>query len=418
MLQTYSKQLSAFVLLVGIAIGFGGGYVLGVRAEINSLPAAVSAATGANEVPPQNIDLTPVWRAWHEIDAKFVPAAVATSSNERTPEEAEQDRVWGMIQGLASSLNDPYTFFLPPAESKAFEEEISGSFEGVGMEIEIRDGVLTIVSPLKGTPAERAGLQSGDRILKINGEETRNLDVSEAVKRIRGPRGTEVTFIIAREGASETQTVIVVRDVINVPIIETEMLEGGVFHIHLLSFSATSPELFRGALREFIESGSTKLILDLRGNPGGYLEASVDMASWFLPSGKIVVTEDYAENRVPIHHRSRGYDVFNEHLNMVILLDKGSASASEILAGALRYWGKGVLIGTTSYGKGSVQELVPITDDTSLKITVARWLNPGGVPIPTTGIVPDIEVKLTPEEIKAKNDKQLKRAVEYLQTGK
>ncbi|MEN9561179.1 MAG: carboxy-terminal-processing protease, carboxyl-terminal processing protease, partial [Candidatus Parcubacteria bacterium] len=172
--------------------------------------------------------------------------------------------------------------------------------------------------------------------------------------------------------------------------------------------------LFRNALREFVESGSTKLILDLRGNPGGYLDAAVAMASWFLPAGKIIVTEDYAGHETNIVHRSLGYDVFTDKLKMVILVDKGSASASEILADALRYWGKAKLVGTNTFGKGSVQELVEITPETSLKLTVARWLGPDGKQIPLEGIVPDVEATTTEEQIKARKDVQMDKAVELL----
>ena len=203
------------------------------------------------------------------------------------------------------------------------------------------------------------------------------------------------------------------RDVINVPIVTTEK-HGDVFVIEVASFTANSPALFRNALREFVESGDTKLILDLRGNPGGYLEAAVDMASWFLPTGQIVVTEDYANHQNNVVHRSRGYDVFNENLRMIILVNRGSASASEILALALKSHGKARLVGTATFGKGSVQELVDITSDTSLKLTVARWLGPNGEAIPHNGIAPDEEVSMTEDDVKAGKNPQLDKALELL----
>ncbi|MCR4280997.1 MAG: S41 family peptidase, partial [Candidatus Kaiserbacteria bacterium] len=206
----------------------------------------------------------------------------------------------------------------------------------------------------------------------------------------------------------------VVRDKIEVPTVTTKSRSDGIFVIQLMSFSSQSPNLFRNALREFVTSGDTKLILDLRGNPGGYLEAAVDMASWFLPSGKIIVTEDYAGHAQNIVHRSRGYDIFNENLKMVVLVDRGSASASEILADALRYYEKAKLVGDTTFGKGSVQELIDITPETALKITVARWLGPNGKQIPNTGIVPDVEVKITEAEVKAEKDPQMDKALELL----
>ena len=386
---------------IGIALGvvfvFGGG------------------AAAQLTIPPQDVDFSPVWKAWRVIDEKFVPAAVATSTQVATSTaEKNQERVWGMIQGLAGSLEDPYTFFLPPKENQIFADDISGAFEGVGMEIAVKNQVLTVVSPLKGSPAERAGIKSGDRILKIDNIETGGMDISTAVSRIRGPKGTQVTFLIMRESFTEPREIKVTREVINVPIVTTEARSDGIFVIELQSFTANSPELFRRALREFVESGSRSLVLDLRGNPGGYLEAAVDMASWFLPTGRVVVTEDYGGNAESVVHRSRGYDVFNENLRMVMLVDRGSASASEILAGALQHYGIAKMVGDRTFGKGSVQELVEITSDTALKITVARWLGPDGEQIPLDGIVPDVEVKNTEEDVKAGKDPQLEKAIELL----
>jgi carboxyl-terminal processing protease len=397
--------------IILVSCGFATGVFVGQR----SAQGVVFAQSRA----PEGVDMSPVWKAWQIIDEKFVPASVATTTRIATStQEINQERVWGMIQGLAGSLNDPYTFFLPPVENEMFNSDMSGSFEGVGMEIAIKDEVLTIVSPLKGSPAERAGLKADDKIFKIDGESTEGLDVGAAVKKIRGPKGTSVKLSIYREGWSEPKDYSVMRDTINVPIIETKQLPNGIFVIEVRSFTATSPHLFRDAIRQFIESGSTKLILDVRGNPGGYLDAAVSMASWFLPSGKVIVSEDYAGHEPTVVHRSLGYDVFNENLKMVILIDKGSASASEILAAALRHYGKAELVGTNTFGKGSVQELVDITAGSALKITVARWLGPDKKQIPHIGIAPDHEVKITEEDVTAKKDPQLDKAVELLTKAK
>ena len=394
------------ILAVGI-LAFAGGTVYG------SYRAAVSGVT-SNDMPA-NIDFSPVWKAWRILDAKFVPAAVSsTTPIATTTAQADQDRVWGMISGLAASLNDPYTFFLPPVENKQFGDDMSGQFEGVGMEIAVKSEMLTVVTPLKGTPAEKAGVKSGDQILKIDGLSTEGLDVDAAIKKIRGPKGTQVTLTMLRQGWAEEREIKVTRDVINVPVITTTAREDGIFIIELSSFTANSTDLFRGALREFVQSGDTKLVLDLRGNPGGYLDASVDMASWFLPSGNVVVTEDYAGHEDNIVHRSSGYDIFNDNLKMVILVDRGSASASEILANALRHYKVAKLVGTGTFGKGVVQELVEITPETSLKITVARWLGPDGTQIPLTGLIPDVMATTSDEAIKADKDPQMEKAVELL----
>ncbi len=395
-------------IIAGIILVIGA-YVAGYSAT-----KPMGAFSGDTSVP-QNVDLSPVWKAWHIIDEKFVPAAVATSTKMATStKDADQQRVWGMIEGLAASLNDPYTYFLPPVENEQFNADMSGAFEGVGMEIAVKDQVLTVVSPLKGTPAEKSGLKAGDALLKIDGVDTKGMDASEAVKKIRGPKGSKVTFTVYREGWTAVKEIKVTRDVINIPTVSTTARPDGIFDIQVLTFTSNSPELFRSALREFVESGDTKLILDLRGNPGGYLEAAVDMASWFLPTGSPVVTEDYAGHDQNIVHRSLGYNVFNKNLKMVILVDKGSASASEILADALRYYGVAKLVGVNTFGKGSVQELVDITPETSLKITVARWLGPDGIQIPREGIAPTVKVEISDDEHKAGKDPQLDKAVSIL----
>lgn len=394
--------LGVLILILGIV----GGY------EYASLRGAGGSIVGIDQ---PKVDFSPVWKAWHIIDEKFVPAAVATSTKVATTTEGiTEERIWGMIQGLAGSLGDPYTYFLPPQEATQFAADMSGLFEGVGMEIAVRDEVLTVVTPLKGTPAERAGIKSEDKILKIDGESTVGMDTDQAIKRIRGPKGTQVTLTIARDGWNEPREIEVTREVINVPIVNTELREDGVFVIEVATFTSNAPDLFRNALREFVESRSDKLILDMRGNPGGYLEAAVSMSSWFLPAGKVIVTEDYAGHSQNIVHRSMGYDIFNENLKLVILVDRGSASASEIFADALRHHGKATLVGVPTFGKGSVQELVEITPETSLKITVARWLGPDGEQIPLTGIVPDFEVKITEADVKAGKDRQLEKALQIV----
>ena len=401
-LSVAGATLGAVLLVCG---GFAGGYVFGTK----------SVGESTAEAEPSGVDFSPVWRAWDVIDQQFVPVAVASSSPLATSTSVQhQEEVYGMIQGLAGSLNDPYTFFLPPSENKDFTSSMSGSFDGVGMEVDVKNGVLTVISPLKGTPAAAAGIKSGDQILKIDGVSTQGLDTTTAVDAIRGPKGTQVTLTIARAGWGSSRDIHVTRDVINVPVVETAARSDGVFYIQLSEFTANSPDLFRGALREFVASGDSRLILDLRGNPGGYLDGAVDVGSWFLPSGDTIVTEDYAGHGNNVVHRSFGYDIFNQNLKMVILVDRGSASAAEILADALHYWGIAKLVGTNTYGKGSVQELVTITSDTALKLTVARWLGPDGTQIPPDGIVPDVQVPLTDADATAGKDPQLDKAIELL----
>ena len=404
--RTIATSVAAVLILISATLGFGGGLV----AAQGQLGSVATAFTG--ETQP-DADMSTVWKAWRIIDERFVPASVPTSTT-TVPRDENQERIYGMIAGLASSLDDPYTYFLPPVEQKQFEDDMSGAFEGVGMEVAVRDQILTVVSPLKESPAEKAGIKAGDRVIKINGEETRGLDITTAVSKIRGPKGSTVKLLLVREGWTEPKEISVVRDVINFPIITTEMRSDGVFVIQLATFTANAPALFKEALQEFNRSGSNKLIVDVRGNPGGYLEAAVDMASWLLPAGKVVVTEDYAGHQDNISHRSRGYGSLKEGTKLVVLVDKGSASASEILALALKSHGVATILGTTTFGKGSVQELVEITKDTSLKITVARWVGPNGEPIPHSGIVPDVEIPVNEDDVKEGIDSQLDKAAEYL----
>lgn len=345
------------------------------------------------------------WKAWQVLDEKYV-----TSSS-----TSVQNKIYGAIEGLTDSYKDPYTVFLPPVESKMFKDDIAGDFSGVGMEIGIKDKQLVVIAPMKDSPAERAGVKAGDAILSINGTSTLSMSTEEAVKLIRGPKGTEVKISFLPDGATKPVERKIVRDIIKIPTIDVVTKPGGITVISLYSFTAQSPELFRNALREFVLSGNTKLILDLRRNPGGYLDAAWDIASWFLPAGKVVVTEDFGGKEQPIVYRSKGYNIFTDRLRMLILVDNGSASASEILAGALKEHGVAKLVGVKTFGKGSVQELVSITSDTSLKVTVATWLTPNGHNLSKDGLEPDYVVPVTEKDSSLKKDPQMEKAVELLQ---
>jgi len=396
-----SKRIIAIVLGLSLLMS---SFLLGLYLGSNNNPEINKAAS---------VDFGPFWKVWNLINEKY--------PNGRT---ADQDKVWGAISGLTSALKDPYTVFFPPQEAKLFKDEIAGSFGGAGMEVGVKDKVLTVISPLKGSPAAKAGIKSGDKILKIDDTGTADLNIDKAISLIRGVVGTKVKLTLAREGDKEPRIITIVRETVSIPTIDTELRKDGIFVISLYNFSENSASLLRDALREFIKSGSSKLVLDLRGNPGGYLDAAIDMASWFLPMGSPVVKEDFGDKQDMQIHRSKGYDIFNKNLKMVILVDGGSASASEILAGALSEHGIAKLVGEKTYGKGSVQELINVTPETSLKITIAKWLTPNGVSISEKGIEPD--VKVVPEKspsvasvpegknkVEAK-DAQLDKAIEIL----
>lgn len=400
----YIAALVAAVILGGV---FFAGYKMGKRNGVPEI-AKVTTLTNKTEGEPETVDFRPFWKVWNVLNEKFV------SSKATTTVASDQEKVFGAIGGLTSSLGDPYTVFFPPVEKKMFEEDISGNFEGVGMEIGVKNKVLIVIAPLKGNPAEAAGVRAGDQILKINDTVTTDMTTEAAVKLIRGKKGTIVRLTLQRESRPNPFELKIIRDTINIPTVDTELRPDGIFVIKLHNFSAISTGLFRDALRQFIEARTDKMIFDLRGNPGGYLEAAVDMASWFLPVGKVIVREDKAKNGPGQIYRSSGYNIFNDNLKMVILVDGGSASASEILAGALSEQGRATLVGEKTFGKGSVQELVSITPDTSLKVTIARWLTPNGISISEAGIKPDYTVKMTEADAAAGRDPQLSKAVALL----
>ena len=401
-LKKYKIILITAVLL---AVSFGSGVYFGKSGD--KVGYKMPTVKESTKIASSTIDMDSFWTTWRLLDEKFV------YTHKDAKKIDNQDKLWGAIQGLTDSYGDPYTVFMPPEESKVFEGDISGNFEGVGMELAMKEKNIVVVAPLKGTPAYRAGVLKGDVLLEIDGKSTAGMNVEGAVKLIRGKAGTDVTISFAREGATLPVELTITRGIIDVPTADTE-IKDDVFVIKLYNFYALSSDKFRLALRDFIESGKYKLILDLRGNPGGYLESAVDMASWFLPLGKTVVRESFGPDIEELVYRSKGYAIFTDKLKMVILVDNGSASASEILAGALQEHKIAKLVGVKTFGKGSIQEVIKITPETSLKITIARWLTPNGVSISEGGLTPDYEIKTTAEDLKAQKDPQMDKALEIL----
>ncbi len=406
-LQKTTSTLS--LVLVPVTIAFFIGLAIGDYHETHANTIVIG---NANTLPPEGVDFSPLYKAWEILNERYVPATSSTSTI------SNQDRVYGAIEGLAKSLGDPYTVFFPPVENKSFTEDINGSFGGVGMEIGLRDEIITVIAPLKNTPAERAGIRPGDQVVKINNTSTEGYSVDEAVRNIRGDIGTSVHLSIARKGETKLIEVDIKREAIQVPIIKSEnRVNDHVYVIALYSFGATAVDSFRTEMRNFLASGQKKLVIDLRGNPGGYLEAAVDIASWFLPTGDVVVEErGGGQDHL---YRSKGYDVYtNGGFQVAILQNQGSASASEILAGALSEHGVAKLVGDRSFGKGSVQELINVTPDTAIKVTVARWYTPNGKSISLSGLTPDFQATTTAEDLANGKDPQLNRAIQYLNTGK
>jgi len=373
----------------------------GQLASIFSLFAAEPAAV-------EQTSLDQFWEVWNLLDDKF---AVGTSTQQLTDEQ----KIQGAIDGLVDAYGDPYTVYLPPADTESFTADISGEFSGVGMEVGLRDGLVTIISPLPETPAEQAGLIAGDVIVRIDDVSAEGMRIDEAVNLIRGPKGTVVTLTIYREGEGEFIEIPVTRDTIAIPTVRTEQVDE-VFIIALYSFNAVAEQKVKEALNEFAVSGATRLVIDVRGNPGGFLESAVAISSLFVPSGKVIVQESFVDESKNDTFRSRGRQVGNfTPDNLVVLVDGGSASASEILAGALRDHNVATVIGAQTFGKGSVQELVELDDGSSLKVTIARWLTPNGTSISNGGLTPDIRISRTPADRIAEIDPQKDAAVRFLQ---
>ena len=405
-------QWLAYVLVACLCIGlFLSGMKLGsasTATQTASLwnifsPQVESATVDASDVP----DMTEFWRVWNTLDDKF---AVSSSSKALT----DQEKIEGAIAGLVRAYGDPYTVYMPPADAESFSEDISGEFSGVGMEVGQRDNLITIIAPLADTPAEKAGLLAGDVIVRINGDSTENMTVDDAVKLIRGERGTDVTLTVYREGESEFLDITVTRDVIEIPTVKTEQ-KGDVFIITLYSFNAVAESKMQAAIAEYQRSKAAKLVLDLRGNPGGYLQSAVAIASYFMPSGKVVVREQFSDGTPEDVYRTRGYQIqdFTPE-NLVVLVDGGSASASEILAGALQDHQVATVLGAQTFGKGSVQQLIDFDSGSALKVTVARWLTPNGTSISEGGLTPDIIISRTPQQRLAGDDPQLTAALDVL----
>lgn len=405
-MNTNKKIINRFSLIIISLVCISGIFSLGLYFGYSHRPEIEKVFTVINKDSQveTTADFSPFWKAWNILKEKSIHNIDTT----------DQERVWGAISGLTNSIGDPYTVFFPPKENKSFNEEIQGSFEGIGAEIGIKDKILTVIAPLKDTPAWNSGLKAGDKIFNIDETSTSDMTIDDAIDLIHGPKGSIVTLTILRDGERETREIKITRDKIQIPTLDTELREDGIFVIKLYSFSENSDTLFKEAILEFINSRSKKLILDLRGNPGGYLGSAVNIGSWFIDEGKTILIEDSGEGTKQKIYRSHGPRLFTKDLSFIVLVDGGSASASEILAGALKEHGIAKLVGEKTFGKGSVQELLKVTDDTSIKVTVANWLTPNGTSISLKGIEPDIKVEFTIEDFEKKSDPQMDKAVELL----
>lgn len=390
-----SGALAAVLLLGG---AFYGGYRIGQQD-----PHVITVKKLTNIDDEEiNVDFGVFWQVWEKLKESHV-------DGDKT---ADKDMVYGAVAGLVNSFKDPHTIFLPPSDAKKFEEDVSGSFGGIGAEIGIRDDQLVIIAPLKGSPAEKAGLQPKDKILEIDDTSTFGLNVNETVKLIRGEIGTEVTLKILRNSWEEPKEFKIVREEIRVPTLDWDIKDENILHLKFYAFNENAIPLFYNAVVGGVLGGAEGMVLDMRNNPGGFLEVAVNLAGWFVPRGSIVVTEAFrsGENTV---FRANGNEAL-KNFPVVVLVNAGSASASEILAGALRDLRGVKIVGEKTFGKGTVQELQRLKDGSSLKITIAKWLLPSGGVIEKNGLLPDFEVKVSEQDKEA--DPQLEKAIEVLKT--
>jgi carboxyl-terminal processing protease len=357
--------------------------------------------------PEKEVNLALLWGVWRLLQKHYI-----------APERMQtRDMLFGAVAGLTGAIGDPYTVFMTPSENDDFHSSLQGKLEGIGAELTLRDGRVVVVAPLKGSPASAAGLEPEDVIWKVDDMDMTGKSLAQVVERIRGPKGTTVTLIVERSGEADPLTITIVRDEIRVPSVEWEVKKtatGSVGYIALNQFGDESVREVREALKDLRSQEMKGLIFDMRFNGGGYLEGAVNLASLFLRQGKVVSVQ--RRSGEPIHHYVSGRPTDPE-IPLVVLINEGSASAAEILAGAFQDHKRATIIGKKSFGKGTVQEVFDLPGGSSVRITTAKWLTPGGKDLSSEGVMPDIEVERTREDIENKRDPQLDAAIEWLVDG-
>ena len=407
MMKQHSHFPLSIKLLAGgllVTMAFSIGFFVGdARATRSIVPAGEGMVSGIGEPPTylaDDVDFKDFWDVWNFVKDEFYRQPVS-----------DKDLYYGSLKGLLSGLEDPYSVYFDPEEASAFTASLEGSFEGIGAEIGIRDEQLQIVAPLDGSPAEQAGLLPGDWIVLIDGIETIGKTVEEAVTQIRGEKGTEVVLTIARDGAESLMEIPITRDKIVIDSVRWEIDENNIMLIGISTFNHDTTELFNEAVQEALASNVDGVILDLRSNPGGLLTTAINIASSWVGYDTVVIERTRDE--------STSYDGLiaprMQTLKTVVLVDGGSASASEIVAGALQDYEYATVVGTQTFGKGSVQDYRELEDGSALKITTAEWYTPNGRTINETGIAPDIEVAYTLEDYEAGLDPQFQTAISVIQ---
>lgn len=382
-----SVLLVGFVFFAGIQIGSGAWQVNFMR------------PVSSNRGLPARLDYSSVNEVYQALKRKY------------DGELSEDKLINGMKKGLVEAAGDTYTTFMDADSAKVFNEQLSGSFSGIGAELGKEGNDITVIAPISGFPAEKAGLKAKDIIVSIDGQEATGLSVDEAVKRIRGEKGTSVKLVIVRN-STERKELTIVRDTITIPSVESKLVDGNIGYIQVTRFSTDTSDLVSAAVNDFKSKNIKGIVLDLRNNPGGYLNAAVDVSSEWLKEGQLVV-EEKRDGKVTQDYKALSTGVV-QGVPTVVLINEGSASASEITAGALKDNNAATIIGVKSFGKGSVQEVTNFNNGSLLKVTVARWFTPNGKNIDKEGIEPDIKVELTEDNIKSGVDTQLDAAKQHL----
>lgn len=399
----FRKSLAVFFAVAIIFISYGIGFNQGKN--VTAIPAKdipLGQAVIENKFQNNTVDFSLFWKTWDILKKKHIDSDKLDA----------QKMVYGAISGMLKATGDPYTSFFDPEANKAFSEELEGSFEGIGAELGVKDNLLTVVAPLDGSPAQKAGLRAGDKILKVGDRIIADMTIDESVSLIRGEKGTEVKLTILSNGEKSTREISIIRDTIEIKSVKLEFKDDGVAIIEITKFGENTDKEFNAAVKTILAKDIKGIILDLRNNPGGLLDKSILIASKMIPKGKVVVMEEDSAGKKQNFSTMGGDSLSN--IPMVVLINEGSASASEILAGALRDNQGVTLIGEKSFGKGTVQELVNLPQGSSIKITVAKWLTPNGDYIMEKGISPDIEMELTADDYNNKRDPQLDKAMEIL----
>lgn len=404
--RSYKFYAYILVAVLSFAIGWEASRLGFFTTNVVKIDNKSAVSTDQSTLEKDGVDMGLFWKIWGELANKYVDESILKN----------EDMVYGAIKGMVSALEDPYTDFMTPQETVQFNESLEGTLEGIGAELTVKDKKLTIVSPLRKSPAERAGLLSGDIIYKIEGKPTDDMGVAEAITKIRGKKGTTVTLTIIRYKLEKPFDVTIVRDSIDIKSVTEEKLDNGIVYLGVNQFNEKTNEEFSKYIADLIINEPKGLIIDLRYNGGGYLDIAVQLLSYLLPKDTPAVIIKERGKKDDTRLTNGNPKLLN--VPLVVIVNDSSASASEIMAGAIQDQKRGVILGIKTFGKGSVQEVEKFSDGSSLKLTIAKWFTPLGRTINHEGLTPDIFVEIKEEDIKNEYDRQKEEAIKYLENLK